>query len=431
MNYEETLSYLYHSTPLFQHVGKAGYKEGLHNSHLLDEHFDHPHASYKTIHIAGTNGKGSCAHTLAAILQASGYRVGLYTSPHLADFRERIRVNGVPIPEERVIKFVADERNFFEPLHPSFFELTTTMAFFYFKEAKVDIAVIEVGLGGRLECTNIISPILSIITNISFDHTEFLGKSLPEIAREKAGIIKRTTPIIIGETHTETKPVFIEKAKEECAPILFAEEAPSIMSSQPNVEQGGIDYTTKAGLHIHGELGGLYQEKNTNTILTAIEALRLQNLPISDNAICEGFSHVCDLTGLMGRWQKVCDKPTVVCDTGHNEGGFAYLSKQLRAQKCKQLRIVIGMVNDKDIRGVMSQLPINARYYFTKANIPRALHENEVNHVATTFGLKGEAYATVGEAYTAAINDSDPKDFIFVGGSSYIVADFIVLLRKA
>ncbi|MFA6819644.1 MAG: folylpolyglutamate synthase/dihydrofolate synthase family protein [Bacteroidaceae bacterium] len=427
MTYQETISYLYQTVPVFERIGKDGYKEGLTNTLILDEHFSHPHLSFPTIHIAGTNGKGSCAHTIAAILQLAGKRVGLYTSPHLKDFRERIRVNGIPISEQYVIDFVENERHFFEALGPSFFELTTALAFKYFKESNVDIAVIEVGLGGRLDCTNIIHPILSIITNISFDHMQFLGHTLQKIAQEKAGIIKNGVPIIIGETIPETKPVFLEKAIQEQAPIFFAEEQQQIKSSLPNYEKGSRDFVTKDFELLHGELGGLCQEKNANTILNAVIELRKQGFSISNQNVKDGFAHVCETTGLMGRWQKVQNCPTVVCDTGHNEGGFTYISRQLQAQKCKTLRIVFGMVSDKDICAVLKLLPNNARYYFTKAEIKRALDENELKKMAENYGLQGNSFATVGLAYQAALKDSSPEDFIYIGGSSYIVADFLNL----
>ena len=430
MTYEETINYLYNSAPLFQNVGKAGYKEGLDNTLALDAHFGHPHTAYPTIHIAGTNGKGSCAHTIAAVLQAAGLRTGLYTSPHLKSFRERIRINGQPVPEEYVTDFVNSERNFFEPLHPSFFELTTAMAFKYFKDEKVDVAVIETGLGGRLDCTNIVKPLLSVITNISFDHMQFLGNTLTKIAREKAGIIKEGTPVVIGETTAETRPVFEQTAATVHAPILFAEEHPKIISTTPDNEDGSRDYQTTLFGHLHGELGGLCQEKNTNTIINALLELRKTGLTITDANIRTGFAHVCSLTGLAGRWQKVHSRPTVVCDTGHNEGGFTYISQQLASQHCNTLRIVFGMVSDKDIRAVLALLPKKAVFYFTKAQIRRALDETELQQQAKLFDLKGNSYPTIAEAYSAALADSTENDFIYVGGSSYIVADFLSFLSK-
>ena len=408
MNYQNTLTYLYNSVPMFQHVGGAAYKEGLENTQVLDKHFGHPHRSFRTIHVAGTNGKGSCSHTLAAILQEAGYRVGLYTSPHLVDFRERIRINGQPIPEKYVVDFVEKERDFFEPLHPSFFELTTAMAFRYFADEKVDVAVIEVGLGGRLDCTNIIHPDLFIITNISFDHVQFLGDTLAKIAGEKAGIIKAGIPVVIGETTPETKPVFLQKAAEEKAPIIFAED--TMKNDYPKMKT---------------ELQGLYQIKNTRTILAALPLLKEAGYRIDEQSIRSGFAHVCELTGLMGRWQKLQDAPTLICDTGHNVGGITYIVEQLKQQTYRQLHIIIGMVNDKDISGVLSLLPKDATYYFTKASVKRALPENELLALAEEAGLKGTTYPTVVEAVQAAKKNCPPKDLIFVGGSSFIVADLL------
>ena len=424
MTYEETIKYLYNSVPMFQKVGAVAYKEGLENTLILDEHFGHPHKKYKTIHIAGTNGKGSCSHTIAAILQAAGYKVGLYTSPHIKDFRERIRINGQCISKEYVIGFVQNERHFFEPLHPSFFELTTAMAFKYFEECKVDIAVIEVGLGGRLDCTNIITPILSVITNISFDHTQFLGDTLAKIAYEKAGIIKNGIPVVIGETTEETKPVFISKSIEQNAKLIFAESENEIINAK-SLPEGGISYNTHTFGALYGELGGLYQKMNTNTILCSTKELIESGINIKKEDIKTGFAHVTEMTGLHGRWQKIKEHPTVICDTGHNVGGWKYLSKQLNMQKCKQMRIIFGMVDDKDVSTVISLLPSNAIYYFTKADNKRAINENEIKQIGDAHHLKSKSFPNVKNAYQQAINDADKDDFIFVGGSSYIVADFL------
>lgn len=408
MDYQNTLTYLYNSTPMFQQVGGSAYKEGLENTALLDEHFNHPHRSFRTIHVAGTNGKGSCSHTLAAILQEAGYRVGLYTSPHLVDFRERIRINGQMMPEEYVVNFVEQERSFFEPLYPSFFELTTALAFRYFADEKVDVAVIEVGLGGRLDCTNIIRPDLCIITNISLDHTQFLGDTLAQIAGEKAGIIKSGIPVVIGETTSETKTVFLHKAQEVNAPIYFAEE------------NDREDYSV-----LDCELKGIYQRKNTRTLLTALPLLKEAGYRIDEASVRSGFAHVCKFTGLMGRWQKLQNSPTLICDTGHNVGGITYIVEQLRQQSYRQLHIIIGMVNDKDIRGVLALLPKEATYYFTKASVKRALPETELRDLASVIGLQGDCYPDVPSAVRAAQEKSLPEDFIFAGGSSFIVADLL------
>ncbi|BEG98886.1 bifunctional folylpolyglutamate synthase/dihydrofolate synthase [Bacteroides sedimenti] len=429
MNYQETLNYLYESTPMFQQVGKSAYKEGLSNTLALDEHFNHPHNNFKTIHVAGTNGKGSCSHTLAAILQSAGYRVGLYTSPHLVDFRERIRVNGTPVSEEYVVNFVERERCFFEPLAPSFFELTTALAFNYFSQQKVDVAIIEVGLGGRLDCTNIIHPDLSIITNISFDHTQFLGNTLALIAAEKAGIMKEGIPVVVGETTNETKPVFINKAKEAKAPLFFAEEEQLLQGYEMD-ESGFWHYHTADYPELTGELGGLCQLKNSNTILLAVKLLKQAGYQIAPEAIEAGFSKVCELTGLMGRWQRLGSAPTIVCDTGHNVGGMTYIAEQLRRQKYEKLHIVMGMVNDKDISGVLALLPKEAVYYFTKASVKRALHETELKELAGKAGLNGSTYPDVPQAFEAAKANASENDFIFVGGSSFIVADLMTYLTK-
>ncbi|MBO7581653.1 MAG: bifunctional folylpolyglutamate synthase/dihydrofolate synthase [Bacteroidaceae bacterium] len=423
MTYQETINYLFTSAPLFQNVGGDAYKEGLYNTYQLDEHFGHPHQRYKTIHVAGTNGKGSCSHTLASILQASGLKVGLFTSPHLVDFRERIRVNGQMVSEEYVIDFVEQHRSFFEPLHPSFFELTTAMAFKYFAEQDVDVAVIEVGLGGRLDCTNIISPEVCVITNISFDHVAFLGNTLAKIAGEKAGIIKRNTPVVIGETVKETRPVFEAKATNMNAPIYFAEKEKEILKHRFNAK-GGITYQTAKYGKVIGELGGYCQQKNASTILCAISRLKERRFRISDENIREGFSHVCEMTGLMGRWQTLNAAPKVVCDTGHNVGGFRWITKQLNKVHAP-MRIVFGMVNDKDISGVLSMMPKHATYYFCQASVKRALPHEDIKQKAKAYGLEGNSYPTVAQAYKAALADAQAEDFIYVGGSSFVVADLL------
>ena len=428
MDYTETIEYLFNSAPLFQNIGAGAYKEGLYNTKVLDEHFAHPHLSFKTLHVAGTNGKGSCSHTIASVLQEAGYKVGLYTSPHLVDFRERIRVNGKPISEQYVIDFVEHERAFFEPLHPSFFELTTAMAFKFFADEKVDVAVIEVGLGGRLDCTNIITPDVSIITNISFDHVQFLGDTLAKIASEKAGIIKPNIPVVIGETTPETKPVFISKAEEQNAPIIFAEEQDEVMG-ECLLAKGGFDYQTKTFGLITAELGGLCQTKNTRTIIEALKQLIGRGYRITRQNVADGFASVCKNTGLMGRWQKLSDKPKVICDTGHNVGGIQYIVKQLELQEYDNLRIVMGMVNDKDISTVLSMMPKHAVYYFTQASVKRAMPCRDFKAKAAGYGLEGDAYPTVRQAYEAALHDASQNDLVFVGGSSFIVADLLSFLK--
>lgn len=416
MNYQETTEYLFNSTPVFEKIGAKAYKPGLQTTFALDDHFGHPHQKYKTIHIAGTNGKGSCSHTLAAILQSQGYKVGLYTSPHLVDFRERIRVNGECVPEQYVIDFVEENRAFFEPLHPSFFELTTAMALKYFAEQEVDYAVIEVGLGGRLDCTNIITPILSIITNISFDHTQFLGNTLAEIAGEKAGIIKPGVPVVIGEYLPETRTVFEKKAKSENAPILFAQDFDA-----DHLESGET-------CDVDMELKGSYQERNKKTILTALHILR-QKLAISDEAIREGFAHVCELTGLRGRWEKLNDAPLTICDTGHNLAGWNYLAPQINSVKAETKHIVFGMVDDKDVVHVLQllkeKLENRVKYYWTQPSTKRAIPVDKLSELALKLDLHGGTYHSVKEAYNAALKNAGKDDFVFVGGSSYVVADLL------
>ncbi len=415
-SYTETIDYLYNAAPAFTKVGASAYKEGLSNTLALDAHSGHPHREYMTIHVAGTNGKGSCSHTIAAILQAAGLKVGLFTSPHLVTFRERIRVNGEMIPEEYVVNWVQRNHEFFEPLSPSFFELSTAMAFEYFREAKIDIAVIEVGLGGRLDCTNIISPILSVITNISFDHTQFLGDTLEKIAGEKAGIMKPGVPVVIGEANGGVREVFQTKAEEVGAPIIFAED-------------------NNISLDCEMQLKGNYQQKNKNTVLNCLmpmaRALWKKGIRIADctSKVKYAFAHVCDMTGLMGRWQTIQTSPLTICDTGHNVAGWEYLSQQIRqTAEGRTLRMVFGMVDDKDIDSVMDMLPKDAIYYFTQASTHRAIPAERVKMKATDHGLEGNIYNNVKEAYDHACADAAAEDFIFIGGSSYIVADLLATL---
>lgn len=428
MTYPETIKYLFNQLPVYQHIGKSAYKEGLENTLMLDSYFRHPHRSFKIIHVGGTNGKGSTSHTMAAILQSEGYKVGLYTSPHLLDFRERIRINGEKISEEYVIDFVKTHKNNFESIHPSFFELTTLMAFTYFRDEQVDYAVIEVGLGGRLDSTNIVTPILSIITNISLDHTQFLGNTLDKIAFEKAGIIKKHTPVVIGEALKETRAVFSAKANDESAPIVFAEDNPLIISYKKTGK--GIEYETQEYPSLKSELGGLAQLKNTNTILTAISILRTLSLPISKESVYSGFAQVSELTGLMGRWQVIQNHPRVVCDTGHNVGGIRYVTEQLQEEKYERLHIIFGMVNDKDTSSVLALLPKQASYYFTKANIARALDETELQAQASCYELKGTCFTYIPDAIDAALTHASSNDFIFIGGSNFVVAEALAAFEN-
>ena len=434
MNYQETCEYLYNQIPMFERQGAAGYKEGLSNTLALDEHFGHPHTRFASIHVAGTNGKGSVSHTLAAFLQKCGYKVGLYTSPHLVDFRERIKVNGEMIPEEEVVKFVEDERSFFEPLSPSFFEVTTALAFKYFADRGVDVAVVEVGLGGRLDCTNIITPIVSVITNISFDHTQFLGDTLAKIASEKAGIIKPNVPVVIGESNEETRPVFEAKAQETGSKIIFAEDQPEILEAT-TLPDGHMQYVTEHWDTIEGDLGGIYQKKNMNTVMAVLKVLAEQGFLSKCTSresrqsylkeLSYAINHVCSLTGLMGRWQVIKRTPYTVCDTGHNVGGWIYLSQQIQSVECQKRHIIFGMVSDKDVEHVLDLLPKDAIYYFTQASTKRAIQAAVVKTLAAQHGLTGESYPSVVEAYRAAVKAASPQDFIFIGGSSYLVGDYL------
>ena len=433
MTYKETCQYLFTQMPMFERQGASGYKEGLTNTLKLDEHFGHPHRNYLTIHVAGTNGKGSCSHTISAILQQCGYRVGLYTSPHLVDFSERIRINGRPIDENYVVDFVAQEKSFFEPLKPSFFEVTTAMALKYFSDMKIDIAVIEVGLGGHLDCTNIITPVVSVITNISFDHMKQLGYSLEQIATEKAGIIKKDVPVVIGEALPETRPIFESVAEEVKAPIIFAEDDPEVLKAE--MVNNVIIYSTKHFGTIVGELSGLYQKKNTNTVLTVIRQLEalgyMYRFRENDKArqtnkeVADGLKTVCEITGLKGRWQTISTNPTIVCDTGHNVAGWEYISRQLSMVKCNKMHIVFGIVEDKDMDGIMDLLPKDAVYYFTKPKNKRAVSENVLKIIGSQKGLIGESYPSVIDACQSAKNAAAKDDFVFIGGSSYVVAELL------
>lgn len=427
MTYQETIDYLYNQLPVYQKIGGSAYKEGLDNSLALDELFDHPHQKYKTIHVAGTNGKGSTSHLLAAILQQSGYKVGLYTSPHLIDFRERIRINGEKISKGYIVDFVTYNKHNFEPIQPSFFELTMTMAFKYFADNKVDVAIIEVGLGGRLDSTNIITPDLSVITNISKDHTQFLGDTLEKIAVEKAGIIKKDIPVIIGEASDTIRKVFESTAERVGAPIIFAEDEHMIKSHVPTAS--GWLFDTRRFDQIKGQLMGYAQVKNAATVLVAIRELQKIGYSINTKAIREGFTYVCEITGLMGRWQILQTNPKIICDTAHNIGGMQYIVEQLANERYEKLHFILGMVNDKDISSVLQILPKNAIYYFTKANIPRSLDENDLAKQAHEKSLEGETYSTVKEAIQAAKKEASTKDLIFIGGSNFVVADALEYLK--
>lgn len=429
MTYQEALDFLFTATPVFQHIGGQAYKPGLERMSALDRHYGHAHRAYKTIHIGGTNGKGSTSHTLAAVLQSAGYRVGLFTSPHLVDFRERIRVDGVPVSEDYVCRFTEQASRLIDEHQPSFFELTSMMALCYFAEQSVDVAIIEVGLGGRLDSTNIIEPICSVITNISLDHTQYLGSSLAEIAGEKAGIIKAHTPIIIGSAQGEgVRAVFAERAEVLSAPIVFAEDTPLVHSYERSGSK--LIYNTALG-QIEGALNGEAQIENTNTILCTLQELA-KLMPIPPKAIAEGFAKVIELTGLMGRWQKLSERPLLICDTGHNEAGINIILKQIKeeASQYQQIHIILGMAADKDVRRVLSLFPREYRYYFTQASVNRALPAEELAHLAEELGLDGAVFDRVTDALRYVQGVAGQEDFIFVGGSNFVVADLLRTFYK-
>jgi len=424
MNYSETIDYLYHSAPAFEKVGASAYKEGLGNTLAIDEHFGHPHRNYKTIHVAGTNGKGTTAHSLASILMADGLKVGLYTSPHLVDFRERVRVNGEMMDEDYVVDFVEKNRAFFETLSPSFFEITTALAFSYFADAGVDIAVIEVGLGGRLDCTNIISPELCVVTNISLDHTQFLGDTLAKIAAEKAGIIKHGVPVVVGEHNDETRPVFDAKAREMQAPIVFAQDCDEIVAATTAAD-GHENYVTRSFGQIATDLSGAFQRKNVNTILHAASLLIEKGIIRRRESVAEGLGNVGRSTHLCGRWQTLSQKPRIIADTGHNPGAWREISRQLRNDRHAALRIVFGMVADKDIRAVTSLLPTEAIYYACSPTTKRAMPVGELAAIMRERGLSVSKFESPLEAMRCAIDDCSDGDLLFVGGSNYLLADIL------
>ena len=431
MNYKETLDFLFEQLPMYQRQGAAAYKNDLGNTLILDELFDHPHQSFKTIHIAGTNGKGSVSHMLASVLQEAGLKVGLYTSPHLKDYRERIRVNGELVSEDFVVNFVTDFKSSkaATEISPSFFEFTVAMAFDYFRHCEVDVAVIEVGLGGRLDSTNIISPELSVITNISLDHTALLGDKVEVIAKEKAGIIKPNVPVVIGETHKLSEPVFKDYATRNTAPIVFADQQLQVEYSMKDLDGCQVihfkDLATGENRQVALDLLGIYQQKNVLTALCAIEQLRQAEWQITDENINTGLRYVKRNTGMCGRWQEIGWNPLIICDTGHNEAGVKNIVEQIKQTPYQQLHMVIGVVNDKNVDGILELLPKDAEYYFTKASIPRALDQELLQEQATKFGLKGKPYPKVSDALKAASNNCGEKDLIFVGGSTFVVAEVI------
>jgi dihydrofolate synthase / folylpolyglutamate synthase len=425
MTYEKTLDYLFNQTPVFQHSGSEAYKPGLQNIIALDTWYGTPHTHYPTIHVGGTNGKGSVSNLIASILQEAGYKVGLYTSPHLKDFRERIRVNGETIPKERVIDFVQVFRRDFTNVEPSFFELTTELAFKWFEEQQVDVAVIEVGLGGRLDSTNIIHPEVSVITNISFDHMALLGDTLEKIAVEKAGIMKKRIPVVIGKADGVVRTVFEQHAKAIGTTLFWAAEEFQTKLSKDLKNNTLI--LCEGGSHLYNDipcaLNGSYQQENAATVLCLVERLREAGWKIKDEFVYLGFRNVLKNTGLRGRWETLSEQPHILCDTGHNVAGIQFVTEQLRQTPHENLHFVLGMVSDKDINGILKLLPKDALYYFTRASIPRALNESELARQARTHGLHGNTYPTVKEALEAAKKNCRPEDLIFVGGSTFVVAE--------
>ena len=428
MTYQQTLDYLYSRLPMFQRIGPAAYKADLSNTIALCKALDNPQESFKSIHIAGTNGKGSTSHLLASVLQAAGYKTGLYTSPHLKDFRERIRVNGKMIAKEDVTAFVEKHKSAFEKIDLSFFEWTVGLAFDYFREKKVDIAIIETGLGGRLDSTNVVLPEVSVITNISYDHMNLLGNTLEKIAKEKAGIIKRDVPVIIGESQPEISHVFVQKASSQRAPIMFADKVFSVrkwdVSDVPSPHVVA-DLGGRAGYRVtvRSSLIGDYQKKNFVTVIAVLEELRRLGWNVDELAMRKGFRDVAETTGLLGRWQTIGKNPPVIADTGHNEGGIREIISQLKHTSYKKLHMVIGVVNDKDPGKILAMLPKNATYYFCSFDLPRAMSAEELQVAAGEFNLKGAAFPTVKKALKAAKDQANKNDLIFVGGSTFVVAE--------
>lgn len=424
-NYQATLDFLYNRLPMFSKLGADAYKKDLHNIRELCDRLGNPHHRFKTVHVAGTNGKGSCSHMLAAILQANGYKTGLYTSPHLEDFRERIRINGEMIPEQEVILFTEHTKPWYDEIEPSFFEITVAMAFEYFAKEKVDVAVIETGLGGRLDSTNIITPELSVITNIGYDHIAILGDTLDKIAFEKAGIIKHSIPVVIGETHPETKQVFIQKAAQESSSIQFADQQIQIdewhFDDKHHLSVILSDNDSKINLTL--DLPGLYQLKNVSTVWLAAKQLKALGWNIDQQKTKEALSQVRKLTHLHGRWEVIDTDPMVVLDVGHNADGMKQILTQLNALSYQHLHIVIGMVKDKDISQVLTLLPKSASYYFTQSHIPRAMPVDQFAEMATQQGLQGASFQEVNEALAAARTKAHPNDLILVCGSVFLVGE--------
>jgi dihydrofolate synthase/folylpolyglutamate synthase len=430
MTYTEVLDYLYSRLPMYQRIGAAAFKKDLTNTLKLCHSLNNPQDNFKSIHIAGTNGKGSSSHMIAAVLQMAGYKTGLYTSPHLKDFTERIRINGVPITPPEVISFVETARTVIDEVNPSFFELTVAMAFDHFQRNKVDISVIETGLGGRFDSTNVITPLVSLITNISFDHQDLLGNTLPEIAFEKAGIIKPGVPVVIGDRHIETENVFLKKSREVNAPVIFAEDQFSISKLSSGIEPARYEVIKKSSgkkIMINTDLPGDYQVRNIPPVLSVLELLRDKEFIIPDEAITNGLAGTTTLTGLKGRWQVLSADPFIVCDVAHNEDGIKWVIQQLHRLQPLQLHVIFGMVKDKDPDSILKKLPPGARYYFCQANIPRAKNAGELAGIARNYGLNGLVYDNVNQALESARSNYKKGDIIFIGGSTFIIAELDIL----
>jgi dihydrofolate synthase/folylpolyglutamate synthase len=425
MNYKQTLDYLYTRLPVFHLTGGTAYKPGLKNTLLLLEALDNPHLRFKSIHIAGTNGKGSVSHMLAAVLQQADYKTGLYTSPHLIDFGERIRINGTMISQDFVVEFIHNYRPLIDKVQPSFFELSMAMAFTYFAENAVDIAIVETGLGGRLDSTNILLPELSVITNIGLDHTEFLGNTLEKIAFEKAGIIKPGIPAVIGEILPETRSVFMQKTTETISRLIDAEVTDPVQFVRIEPQHSVVSYENK---EFECGLTGMYQLKNIGIVMAVTRELTMNGWIINETAIRSGLKNVCNLTGLRGRWEKLSEQPFIFADTAHNVQGIKALVQQLNLYNVDEVHIIIGMVNDKDLRGVLQLLPSKARYYFTQAQVKRALPAHELQSIGVDYQLHGQAYSSIIEATSAALKNASNKDLILITGSNFVVGEAISLV---
>jgi dihydrofolate synthase / folylpolyglutamate synthase len=429
MTYSQTLEFLFSRLPAYHRIGKAAYKSDLKNTILLDNYFNNPHRKYLTVHVAGTNGKGSVSHLIASVLQEAGYKTGLYTSPHLKDFRERIKVNGEMIAENDVVTFVKKHKNIIESVKPSFFEMTVAMAFNYFAVCNVDVAVIEVGLAGRLDSTNIIKPVLSVITNIGHDHMDLLGDTLEKIAVEKAGIIKKKVPVVISETQQETETIFINKAKESDSQIFFAEKNYSCnleKNDSLNSERCYMITELSTNHHFKGKssLVGDYQSKNLQAVFTSFNVLK-DVFKVSEENVIAGIRKVIINTGLYGRWQILSHAPLTICDTGHNKEGLEYVLEQIKSIPKSALHIILGFVADKDLGSVLPLFPTDAFYYFTKASVPRALDEENLKSEAAKYGLKGESFTNISTALDCARKNALESDLIFIGGSTFVVAEVI------